>query len=108
MAQNSVKAIPLSTFNSADMTDAYQVVNMGGLPNACFFIRINNDSSSAVYISYDGIHDHEFIGNLSAFDFNMQANSLPNAKICMMSAGTQIWVRGIAGIGTISLSGYYV
>lgn len=109
MAQTNVKAVTLSTFNAAALNNvAFQAINAAGLTAACFFIRVVNDSNTDIFISLDGINDHEYVPQTSEFDFPAQANAQPNAFGALIAKGTIIYVRGVAGVGTITLSGYYV
>ena len=108
MAQNSVKALVLSVFDSADMLGTYQSLNAPGLSSPCFFIRIVNASNEAITVSYDGVNDHEYILEDSVFELASQTNAQPNAQQALMSAYTQVYVKGTAGMGTVTLSGYYV
>lgn len=108
MAQNSVKAIPLSSFNSASITGAYQSMNTSGLPHPCFLIRVMNASDELITVSYDGITNNDVVLSNSTLDVPMQANAQPNAQYALMSARTQIYIKGAAGTGNIYLSGYYV
>ena len=102
------KAIPLSTFGSSSLSGTYQAINASGLPNSCFFVRINNGGNTPITISYDGVTDNEFIRSNSEFELPSQANSQPNAMKALSPKGRVYWVKGTAGAGTISLSGYYV
>lgn len=103
-----MKAIPLSTFNSANLLNTFQVINSAGLPFPCFLVRIVNAATTAITISYDGITDNEYLAANTAFDLPLQTNAQPNNKVCLIPAFTKIYVRGTAGAGTIALSGYYV
>ena len=108
MAQNSVKPFILSNVLSSTITSLYAPLNGTGFTHAPFFIRINNASSMAITVSYDGIHDHEFIPAGTIFDLNSQTNSQPNAQIALFPKFTIIYIKGTAGTGNIYLSGYYV
>jgi|FreactcultuFSWF8_1027224.scaffolds.fasta_scaffold05893_3 hypothetical protein len=108
MAQNSVKPFILSNVLSSTITSLYAPLNGTGFIEAPFFIRINNASSMAITVSYDGIHDHEFIPAGTIFDLNSQTNSQPNAQIALFPKFTIIYIKGTAGTGNIYLSGYYV
>lgn len=112
MAQDWVKAIPLTTFNSAALLAGYQVINVNGLPQQCFLVRIVNDSTTGVFISYDGSTDNDYIPSHTTADCVLQVasqtNAQPNAQKALFAKGTQVFVRGAAGVGLITLSGYYV
>lgn len=107
--KNSVKAVPLSVFDASTLTTSFQPLNVGGLSNSCFFIRINNDSTEGVLISYDGIVSHEFLAAGEVLNLQSQTNSGPVNKAAYMAQGTVIYVKeaGTVGTGDIYLSGYY-
>lgn len=108
MAQNSVKPLPLSNIASSTVTGSYKPINAGGFLHAPFFIRINNASSMAITVSYDGVHDHEYIAANSVFELPSQTNSQPNAHVALFPKYTVVYVKGTAGTGNVYLSGYYV
>ena len=105
--KNSVQAIELTTFDAANLMATYTVINANGLQQACFLIRIVNDSNVDITISYDGATDHDFVLSNDSLIISVQNNSQPNNYIAKFSAGTKIYVKGSAGMGTIYLSGYY-
>lgn len=105
---NSVKAIVLTNIASSTLTSSYKPINASGLDQPCFTIRITNNSSNDVTISYDGINDNEIVLKSGGiFDSNSQTNSLPNNKVAMWNKGKVIYIKGTAGTGNIYLSGYY-
>jgi len=108
MAQNSVKPFVLSSILSSGVTSIYAPINSAGFVQAPFFIRINNASSAAITVSYNGVNDHEFIPANSIFELPSQANSQPGAYIALLPKHTIVYVKGTAGTGNIYLSGYYV
>lgn len=107
MASTIVKAIPLSTFNAAALLAGYQALNTG-LDEACFLIIINNDSNTDVTISYDGVTDHDYISSNETKSISSQTNAQPNAYAALFAKHMPVYVKGVAGVGTITLSGYYV
>ncbi len=106
--RNSVSAIPIASIDSATFTGAYQLVNGTGLAQACFLLRIVNNSDRIVTISYDGVTDNDIIPNATHFELNPQSNSQPNNFTCLFSKGQKIYVKGLAGgTGLVYLAGYY-
>lgn len=105
--KSTIKAIPLTTFNSASVTGSYQAVNAGGITFPCNILRITNASNAAITISYDGVTDHEYVQSTDVVEIQAQANCQPGANACVFEKGTIIYVKGSAGAGTIALSGYY-
>jgi len=108
MAQNSVKTIDLTIVNSVAIPAAYAAVADVVIEKALFYIRIVNDATTAITISYNGIDDHEYIAPNSFFELNAQANSQPNNQVCLFSVNSTVFIKGVAGVGSISISGYYV
>ena len=107
MPSDIVKAITMSSFNSATLNGAYQVLS-AELPEACFLVRFINDSDVPVTISYDGISAHDFLLANSAFTLNLQANNRPGNNKSLLKKGTKVYIKGaLAGTGYIFLAGYY-
>lgn len=106
MAQDSVKAVPLASMNSAAVVAGYTPLN-AGLPKACFLIRIVNASNQAITISYDGVTDHEYLLPDNTLQVNSQTNAQPNNQKALFPAFTPVYIKGVAGVGIIYMSGYY-
>jgi hypothetical protein len=105
--RNTVQAIPLSTVAASTLDGTYTSLNTG-LPFACFYIRILNDSTVPITVSYDGGEtDHDFIAPAGTITVNAQTNSQPNGNIALFAKGQSIWINGTVGTGAIYLSGYY-
>ena len=106
--KNWVQAVPQAEINSAGFNNAFQAINPnGGLPHGCFLIRIINDSTVDIDISYDGVVVHDFLKTKSEITYNFQSNSQPNNFIANMRGGQIVWVAGNAGVGEVKLTGYY-
>jgi hypothetical protein len=108
MAQNSVKPLVLSSILSSAVTALYAPLNGTGFSQAPFFIRIINNSKTDVTISYNGVDDHEYIPAFTVFELPSQTNAQPNAQIALFPKNTIVYIKGVASLGTIYLSGYYV
>ena len=106
--KNSVKAIPMTIFAGASLTNAYQA-GTTPLPNPCIIFKIVNNSSKDVTISYDGTTDHDYVPAGTVLLYNFQANSQPNNFVCSLAASTIIYVKAVAGAGTgsVYIIGYY-
>lgn len=107
MSRNSVKALELATFDSASLSGTYQALNPDGFFKAPFYIRIVNDGSTAITVSFDGVTDNEYVPDVDSWELNSQQNAQPNNWVCKWPSGTVVWIKGTAGMGTITLSGYY-
>jgi hypothetical protein len=105
--KSNVLAIPLTSFASASLSGTYQAINAGGLPQACFLLKLVSSSSTAVTVSYDGATAHDFILPNTTYEVNAQSNSQPNNWIANFQKGLTVYVAGTAGTGAIALIGYY-
>lgn len=107
--KNVVKALPITSFDSADILITYQPININGFGEAPFLVRINNDSNQDVAISFDGTTDNEYVVMNSDITFNFLSGMQPNAQVPCFPKGTVVYVRGLsAGTGRIYLSAYYM
>jgi hypothetical protein len=105
-AKNFIQPIQMASFNTTGL-GAYAPLNPAGLPKACSFIRIINNSNTDVMISYDGITDHDFIPHNSELYMPVQSINKPTNNTALFKQGTVIYVGGVAGIGIVYLSGYF-
>jgi hypothetical protein len=106
--KNIVKAIPLSSIDSATFTGSYQLLSAtAGIPNACFMLRVVNNCNKDITISYDGTNNHDFIPTMTSENLGVQQNSQPNNFIANFSQGQKVWIKGDAGTGLVYLAGYY-
>jgi hypothetical protein len=107
--RNSIAAIPLASIDTATYTGAYQLLTpASGLANACFILRIVNNSDRITTISYDGVTDNDIIPTAAHFELNPQSNSQPNNFTCLFARGLKVYVKGLAGgTGLVYLAGYY-
>lgn len=106
--KNVVKSIALTSIDSATFTGSYQVINTNGLDQACFLLRIINNSNRDITVSYDGTTDNDFVPDASVLEIASQGNSQPNNFIALFSKGLKVYVKGTAGgTGLVYLVGYY-
>jgi hypothetical protein len=109
MSVNSVvKAVRLSGFDAAGLTGGYDAINVGGLSEACFLIRIINNTKIGVGISYDGVTTHDYILSEQVLDLNFQTNSQPSGRVALMAKGTTVYVIAPnPSVGFIWLAAYF-
>lgn len=105
--KNKVQAITASVINVNTFTGIFLPINPAGLPEACFSLHIVNDSDQKIAISFDGINEQVIMIEDSEREFSFQNFSQPNNQVCLMPAGTVVWVKGLVGTGFVSLSGFY-
>jgi len=100
--KNFVWPIPMTSYNVAGFDGSYKVINADGLDEACEILRITNDSSVDVTISYDGTDDHDYclLGQVVQLEAPVGRSN--------WAKGTKIYVDGAAqGSGSIYLAAYY-
>ena len=105
--KNTIQAIPMTTIDSATLTDVYQPINIGGLPNSCFQLRMVNASDVEVTVSYDGVTDNEILLATSINVIPSIHATSPNNFPVAFPKGMVVYVKGTAGTGDIFISGYY-
>lgn len=108
MASSFIRAIPLTNFNVAGITPAYQAINPLGTPEPCSIIRIINASNIAVFISYDGIGDHDILLAGQTLQLDFQTNAQPPDYLALLRDGAIVYVAAPApGVGFVFLAGYF-
>lgn len=105
--RNSIYAIPLTSLPAAGFNGTFQLMNVTGFPQACFIVRIINDSTEDIIVSYDGVNDHDVVINQTTLQIESQTNSQPNNFICKFPIGQKVWILGAPGAGAVYLAGYY-
>jgi hypothetical protein len=106
--KNYILPIPLTSVTSASINGTtYTAINDAGLPHPCSIIRIINASTTAVQISWDGTHDHDYVKAGDTITLNFQTNRQPNGQVALAKHGTVFYVKGTAGTGFLALAGYY-
>ncbi len=107
MAKDIIVPIELQSVDTATIgAGAYSEVG-NPLEGALCFIRITNDSNTDVFISYDGITDHEYIPAGDRIETYFQLNAAPNNYVAKLKEGAIVNIRGTAGVGLVYVSGYY-
>lgn len=109
MYKNQVFAVPVLGIDGSTLTTDYQVVNAGGLPNACFYLKvINTGDNEPVFISYDGTNDHDYIPESGSIIINAQTNTQLTSGTALFPIGFTVWARGSsANDGEVAVIGYY-
>ena len=108
MASNVITPIEMQTLDSSGIAiDTWTAFNVAGIEGALSHIRITNDSSTDIVISYDGVHDHEFIAAGISRQVYFQANSTPSNYVSKLKKHTIVYAQGTAGQGNVYLSGYF-
>jgi hypothetical protein len=91
----------LRSVNSAALAGAYVVLG-APLAHNPFLIKVVNSSTVPVTISLDGVTDHDICPAGSFFLYDETANASREGGLTV-AKGTQVWVKGAAGVGLIYL-----
>jgi hypothetical protein len=91
----------LRSINSATFTGVYQALGTV-LAHNPFLIKMVNNSTVPVTVSIDGIVDHDICPAGSFFLYDETANSSREGGLTV-AKGTQFWVKGAAGVGSVYL-----
>lgn len=102
-----VRLLPenLRSIDSSTFTGLYQAIGTA-FQNPASLIKIVNNSTVAVTISWDGVNDHDFIPATSFALYDITANSQRESGV-FISEGTIIYVKGSAGVGSVYLVDFY-
>jgi len=108
---SKVKAMPLCGLNSAVLGGGWVIITAAtGLPEACFMLRIVNNSNINILVSYDSVIVHDAVRTLEKADLNFQSNSQSSGHFALMAKGTKVYIAAEGqggGAGFIYLAGYY-
>lgn len=95
----------LRSRDSSTFTGSYQTLG-SALDNPCRIIKITNDSDQDILISWDGTNDHEYIPASSFLLLDFSSNRAGQSLLAV-AEGTQFYVQGSSGTGSVYLSSYY-
>lgn len=109
MVKNPLLPIEMESFDIGTLGAAYQVVNTNGFGEACCLLRITNDGSTDVTISYDGTTDHDYLQAGGTLQISTTRVSTPPslADRANFRKGTKIYVKGTGSSGYLYVSAYY-
>lgn len=96
----------LRSINSATFTGAYQALGTP-LLHPGYIVKLVNNSNVLVTISIDGINDMD-IAPANSFWLYDEGKAGLNAAFPALPEGTQIMVKGAAGLGSVYLVSQYI
>lgn len=101
------RVVPLlCTSVDAATLDPVVFASLKTLEEPALYLKIVNDSDTAVSISYDGTTVHDYIMSHDNIVINAQTNSIPRAYQACFAKGITISLRGIPGVGRITCTAY--
>lgn len=98
--------MPMSTFNSATLTGSFQAIG-SPLPDEARIVKLVNDSTVPVVISIDGVTNHDIAPAGSFFLYDVGTNRGNSASVLCLQKGTQFYINGSAGTGSIYLVAWF-
>jgi len=105
---NRVYPIELQSVDAHDVTlITWTPFTIPPIEDACFFLRITNDTAGEMFISFNGVDRHEFILPYSSIEINFQTNASPSNYVSKLKSFSELYVQGLAKDGDIYLAGYY-
>lgn len=104
----AVRVLPetLRTIDSATFTGSYQALGTA-LTHAILLVKIQNNSTVGVTISWNGVTDHDFVPAGSFVLYDITANKPQASPGLFIGKGTLFYVKGAAGVGTVYLTALY-
>ena len=100
----------LRSINSATFTGALQALGTP-LLHPSVLMKIVNNSTVAVTISYDGVNDNDIVpaNGFVLYDFGSDAQDVSGDSRLAFGQGTQVYVRSeFVGVGSVYLVTVYV
>jgi len=104
------QCIPMAVYNTASLTGSYAALNTTGFADNIKILKIYNDSTVGITISYDGVTDHDFYPDQATLIIDLQTNHADNSSY---GSGTKtgrkgqiIYGKGSAGTGNLYIIGY--
>jgi hypothetical protein len=93
---------------SSALTGSYIVFGLP-LSHGALIAIVTNNSSTNITISDDGTNDKDIIPSMTSreYQFGTNGQSSANTERLCLPGGTQMWINGSAGTGSIYLSVVY-
>jgi|APCry1669192647_1035423.scaffolds.fasta_scaffold10615_2 hypothetical protein len=108
----SVVGIPLAQFNPASLNASYQVLNGNGLGNSAKILKLYNGSTTvSIFLSFDGVNDHDFMPPLGTCIIDFQTNHadgpIYSSGTWNVRTGQQIWGKLAVNPTWLQIIGYH-
>jgi hypothetical protein len=102
-----LKYEPLRSIDSSTLSGSYQAVGTP-LANSSSILKMVNNSTVLVTVSIDGTNDHDVLPSGSFFLYDVTSDSVDGVPGVFVQSGTQYYVKGSAGTGSIYLVTQYI
>lgn len=97
----------LRSIDSATFTGSYQTLG-AILANPASIVKLVNNSTVLVTISFDGVNDYDIAPSNSFWLYDVTSDSPPESGSIFVQKGTRYYVKGSAGTGSVYLVVQYV
>lgn len=95
----------LRMIDSATFTGSYQAVG-SALSNSIRLIKIYNDASVPITVSWDGINDMDYVPTKGFVLYDVSTNR-ETSNVLEIAANTRFYVKGSAGTGSVYITALY-
>ena len=103
-----IKPLTLTSYDASGFDGTYHAINPLGFDGPACYITISNSSNKAIFISFDGVIDHDYLLPDTTRVIPVQLNSQPTNNRALFSKNQKVYVKSaVAGAGNIYLTGYY-
>lgn len=86
--------------------ELYNFTTHNGFDRPIFVLRIVNDSSVTLAVSYDGAIAYDVVPAHDHIQIYFQNNALQNFEPCYLPQGSKVYVQGVGGVGIAVCTGY--
>lgn len=109
MSIHGVRIAPetLRSIDSATFTGMYQAIGVPLAHPGCL-VKFVNDSDVSVLISWNGVDDHDVVPTQSFALYDIETNSGDQSRGLSVPQGTQFYVQGAVGTGSVYLTVLYI
>lgn len=107
VAQSTVLyPMPMATFNSATLSGSFQAIG-SALPDEARIVKMVNSSTVPVVISLNGSTNHDVLPAGGFFLYDVGTNRGNSSPLMCLQKGTQFYINGSAGVGSIYLVAWF-
>jgi hypothetical protein len=105
MVSDLIQYTPVTGMDAAALNPAFTLI--ATFPFPVSILRIINDSTVFISISYDGVNHHDYIPAHGELDLNTQQNNQPGNHRILFKKGQQVYAASNgAGVGSIVVAMY--
>ena len=97
----------LRSRDSATFTGSYQTLG-SALSHPASIVKLVNNSTVLVTVSIDGVNDYDIAPANSFWLYDVTSDSAPESGSIFVSKGTQYYIKGSAGTGSVYLVVQYI